>query len=64
MRARQGVGREENKKKDRPEMECSKNFSLLKSFCILKTVGVGFLRRKVVFVSLLLEFYFKIENGE
>jgi hypothetical protein len=58
------VWEEKKIKKDKPEMECSKNFSPLKSFCILKTVGVGFLRRKVVSVRMLLELYFKIENGK
>jgi hypothetical protein len=57
------VWEEKKIKNDKPEMESSKNFSPFKSFCILKTVGVGFLMRKVVFVSMLLEFCFKIENG-
>jgi hypothetical protein len=58
------VWKEEKIENDKPEMECSKNFSPLKSFYILKTLGVGFLRRKVVFVTMPLELYFKIENGK
>jgi hypothetical protein len=42
MRAKECLGREENKKENKVEMECSKNFSPFKSFRILKTVGVGF----------------------
>jgi hypothetical protein len=58
------VWEEKKIKIDKPEMECSKNFSPFKSFCILKTVGVGFLKRKVVFLCMLLVLYFKIEDGK
>jgi hypothetical protein len=45
------VGREENRKKEtKLKWSAVRIFPLFESFLILKTVGVGFLRSKVLFL--------------